>query len=60
MEQFHGVKIFGSAVDGDRGYSEWEMDLTFKNGYRAKLSQTAVRRWEDGKIVNERFYYNKG
>ena len=33
---------------------------SFKNGQRAKLSQTAVGRWKNGQIVNERFYYNKG
>jgi hypothetical protein len=34
--------------------------VTFKGGQRMKLEQVAVRRWKDGKIVKERFYYNKG
>ena len=58
--ELHSAAVLSSAVNGHVSFSEWEMDLTFKNGYRAKLSQTAVRRWEDGKIVNERFYYNRG
>jgi hypothetical protein len=47
-------------VNGNVSFSEWEYDLTFKGGQRIKLSQVAVRRWKNGKIVNERFYYNKG
>lgn len=43
VEQFHRVKMLGSAVDGDRSYSEWEMDLTFKGGQRVKMSQGAAR-----------------
>ena len=58
--ELHSAAVLSSAVNGDVSFSEWEMDLTFKNGHRAKLSQTAVRRWKNGLIVNERFYYNKG
>jgi hypothetical protein len=25
-----------------------------------KMEQVAVRKWKNGKIVNERFFYNKG
>ena len=60
IRELHSAVVLSSAVNGNVSFSEWGMDLTFKNGYRAKLSQTAVRRWEDGKIMNERFYYNKG
>lgn len=33
-------------------------DCTFQNGGRFKLEEVAVQKWEDGKIVHERFYYN--
>jgi ketosteroid isomerase-like protein len=63
IAEIHSAAVLSSAVsstaDGDVSFAEWEMDLTFKNGYRAKLSQVAVRRWKDGQIVHERFYYNK-
>ena len=36
------------------------MDVTFKGGARNKLAQIAVRTWNDGQVVRERFYYNKG
>ena len=60
IAELHSASVLSSAAGEDTSFSEWEMDLTFKNGYRAKLSQTAVRRWKDGLIVHERFYYNKG
>jgi hypothetical protein len=30
---------------------------THKGGQRSKLNEVAVRRWKDGKVVHERFYY---
>src|SRR5438477_12545886 len=60
VEQFHGAKLLGSAVNGDTSYSEWEFDATYKGAGRSKLTQVAVRRWKDGQIIYERFYYQKG
>ena len=34
--------------------------MTFNGGQRVKSAQVAVRRWQDGRIVSERFYDNKG
>ncbi len=59
LAEFHEGKLLSSAVSGDVTYGEWFMDVTFKNGFRLKLAQVAVRRWKDGQIVNERFYYHK-
>lgn len=58
--EFHGAAVLSSASGDDLSFSEWELDVTFKNGFRYKLAQTAVRRWKDGQIINERFYYSKG
>jgi hypothetical protein len=33
------------------------MELTFKAHGRVKMSQVAARRWKDGKVSHERFYY---
>jgi len=57
VEQFHGVKLLAAAENGDVGFSEWEYDITFKGAPRNTMSQVAVRRWKDGKVVHERFYY---
>lgn len=59
LAEFHEGKMLSSAVNGDVTFGEWFMDVTFTNGTRYKLAQTAVRRWKDGQIVHERFYYNK-
>ena len=60
VEAFHGASVKASAVNGDVTFSEWEMDITFKGGKRAKFNQVAVRKWKNGKIAHERFFYNKG
>ena len=57
VQEFHSAKLLGEAVNGDTSYSEWEYDLTFKNGTRTKLQQVASRRWKNGKVSHERFYY---
>jgi len=59
LAEFHEGKLISSAVNGDVTFGEWLMDVTFKNGYRMKLAQVAVRRWKDGKIAHERFFYQK-
>ena len=59
LAEFHEGKLVSSAVNGDTTFGEWFMDITFKNGFRLKLAQAAVRRWKDGKIASERFYYHK-
>ena len=60
IDEFHGAKLLASAADEDVSFAEWAMDVTFKQGGRVQLSQSAVRRWKDGGVVSERFYYNKG
>ena len=60
VEAFNGGSVKASAVSGDVTFSEWEYDITFKGGNRMMMNQVAVRRWKNGKIVSERFYYNKG
>jgi ketosteroid isomerase-like protein len=58
VSQFHGVRLIGSAVSGDRTYSEWEYDVTYKNGARYQINEVAVRMWRDDKVVSERFYWD--
>ncbi len=60
LASWNDGRIEGSAVNGDISFSQWYMDITFKNGHQAKMTQVAVRQWKDGQIVHERFFYNKG
>jgi ketosteroid isomerase-like protein len=60
VAEWHEGKLVDSAVNGDTSFSEWYMELSLKNGMRVKSSQVAVRKWKNGKVVHERFFYNKG
>jgi ketosteroid isomerase-like protein len=60
IAEWHGGSVEATAVNGDTSFGQWSMDVTFKNGYRAAMNQVAVRKWKDGKIIHERFFYNKG
>jgi len=60
VQEFHEARLLGEAVNGDTSYSEWEYDLTFKSGIRMKLQQVASRRWKNGQVSHERFYYKAG
>src|SRR5579864_2969603 len=58
VAKLHAALLVGSAVSGDRTYSEWEYDVTYKNGVRYQINEVAVRVWRDGKVVSERFYWD--
>jgi hypothetical protein len=60
IEAFHGVQVLASAAHGDVSFSEWHYDFTLKGVPRMTYNQVAVRRWKNGKVVDERFYYNRG
>jgi len=59
IKQFHGGEVKAVAVEGDKAFVEWMMDVEFQDGNRVKMEQVAVQTWRDGKIVEERFYYDK-
>ena len=60
VKEFHGAEVKAAAVSGDVSFSEWTMDVTFQDGNRVLMEQVTVRRWKDGQVVHERFYYNAG
>jgi hypothetical protein len=57
IEQFHGGNIRAEGHGGDVSFSEYDMDVTLMGVGRIQMSQVAVRRWNNGKIVHERFYH---
>jgi len=57
VAEVHDLSVISSAAGDDISFSEWSFDLTFKNGPRVNWTQTAVRRWENGRVVSERFYH---
>ena len=46
-------------VDGNTIVIEWEGDVTFATGKQATLNEVAIHEVENGKIVRERFYYDR-
>lgn len=60
IEEFHGAEIRSVNVNEEAGTSSVEsfMDFTLKGYGRVTRSQVAVQKWENGKIVFERFYYS--
>ncbi|MBK8915586.1 MAG: nuclear transport factor 2 family protein [Phycisphaerales bacterium] len=60
VAEVHGIHLLASSTTGDVSFGEWLLDVTFKGGGRVKMAQASVRRWKNGKVAAERFYYNKG
>ncbi|HVO22111.1 MAG TPA: nuclear transport factor 2 family protein [Candidatus Margulisiibacteriota bacterium] len=46
-------------VEGNTIVIEWTGDVTFATGKQATLNEVAVHEVEGGKIVRERFYYDR-
>ena len=56
---WYGCELKNVAVGDGVTMSEWYMDFhTTHYGARLRFTQVAVQRWRDGKIYDERFYYN--
>jgi ketosteroid isomerase-like protein len=45
-------------VDGNRAAINWIFEITEQSGRRYILDEIAYQEWRDGKIVQERFYYD--
>jgi hypothetical protein len=60
IEKFFGAKFLASVVGDDVTFSEWSYDYQLKGQPRLQLDQVARRRWRNGQIVHERFYYHRG
>lgn len=58
VKEWHKVDVKSVVAEDDRSVVEWSMDFTFENGQRAQRDQVAIQEWKDGKIVEERFYYD--
>ena len=46
-------------VDGNTIVIEWEGDVTFATGKQTTLNEVAIHKIENGKIVRERYYYDR-
>lgn len=60
VEEFHdsGVNSICADESNEVSTAETWMDVTFKGGHRTKMSEVAVQKWQDGQIIEEKFYYH--
>ena len=58
IEEFHGAQLHAATVGDDVSMSEWTFDFTLKGMGRVTFNEVIRRQWRDGKVVNERYYYN--
>ncbi len=58
VEEVEESTLVSSAVSGDVSLSEWVVRLRFKDGSTHQVQQAASRRWRDGLVACERFYYD--
>ncbi len=62
IREMHGGGVHAVTANEDEGVSMVEswIDATFADGNRTKLEEVERYVWEDGKIVDARFYYATG
>jgi len=58
LTEFRGAKVINTLVSDDLAVTEWWFDYTHKDYGVRTYRQLAVQRWKNGKIVEEKFYYN--
>ena len=58
ITEFRESKVLGITWGDNISMVESYMDATHKDWGVMKKTQVAVQRWENGKIVSEKFYYD--
>jgi hypothetical protein len=53
-----GVLSLNSNEEAATTSVETWIEMTFHDGNRVKMEEVAIQKWQDGKIIHERFYYN--
>jgi hypothetical protein len=56
VESYDG-KLVSQGVGDGVTFTEWYSKVGLKNGVKYESKQVAVRRWQNGKIVSETFFY---
>ncbi|MCU0374809.1 MAG: ester cyclase [Chitinophagaceae bacterium] len=58
LTEFRGAKLLNTLVSDGITVCEWWFDYTHKDYGVRTYTQICVQRWKNGKIVEEKFYYN--
>lgn len=57
ITEFRGLELKSVAFGDDVIISEWFADYTHADWGKRTYQQVAVQKWQNGKVVHERFYY---
>ena len=60
VKQFTQFDVRRQAVSGNVSFYEVEMGWEATDGTQVQLQQVAVATWRAGKIIHERYYYDRG
>lgn len=60
VKAWKGYEVTAIGVGGNVTFYEATVDFVTTDGAPVHLEQVAVAKWKDGKIVQERFYYDTG
>ncbi|MBS1760289.1 MAG: nuclear transport factor 2 family protein [Bacteroidetes bacterium] len=58
LTEFRGAKVLNTIISDDVAAIEWWMDYTHTEYGVRNYRQVSMQRWKNGKIVEEKFYYN--
>ena len=56
LKSFDGATLHGQSVGDDVSMSEWTFNMTGGDGEKIVWNEVLVRRWDDDKIVAEKYY----
>jgi hypothetical protein len=57
MVEFRTAELKSVAYGNDVIISEWFLDYTHADWGKVTHDQVSVQRWQNGKVIHERFYY---
>jgi hypothetical protein len=60
VKEWKGFNVAASAVGDNVTFYECSLDFIATTGQPVHMEQVVVSRWNKGKIVHERFYYDAG
>lgn len=60
VKEWKGFNVTASGVGDNVTFYECNMDFIATNGQPVHMEQVSVAKWKNGKIVQERFYYDTG
>jgi hypothetical protein len=58
VTEFRGAKVINTIISDGVAAVEWWFDYTHSEYGVRNYTQIAIQRWKNGKIVEEKFYYN--